>query len=329
MNSSCKINIPMVSVIVPVRNCKAYIDEAIRSIVSQSYADFELIVVDDGSDDDDYSRLRSLDSRIRVVRLEGYGVSRARNVGMSLASGKYIAFLDADDVWFPGKLCAQVQYFEKHPDVGVVFGGFKRWESDDKGEFKPAEELMNEVLNDGEYNPGRSGWIYLRLLGGLLVGMNTAVIRRSIYLSVGGFNESMRQAEDYDFWLKTSRITEMHALAGVVALYRIHSASAMHRLQHECALASLLHSAQNRWGLAQPDGQMMSAKTFSQRLGSVYFDHGYSHFWRGDLFFARKSFGQSLRRGYRTWRSIIYFFVASLSMKSKFLRSRFAMKNHE
>lgn len=329
MNNGCQINAPMVSVIVPVRNCRAYIDEAIRSIISQSYADFELIVVDDGSDDDDYSRLKNVDSRIRVVRLEGYGVSRARNVGMSLASGKYIAFLDADDIWFPGKLGAQVQYFEKHPNVGVVFGGFKRWESNNKGEFNPAEELMNEISSDGECDPGRSGWIYLRLLSGLLVGMNTAVIRYSIYQSVGGFNESMRQAEDYDFWLKASRITEMHSLAGAVALYRIHSASAMHRLQHECALASLLYSAQNRWGLAQSDGQVMSAKQFSQRLGSVYFDHAYSHFWRGDLFFARKSFSQSLRRGYRIWRSIIYFFVASLSMKSKFLKSSFFMKKHK
>lgn len=323
MNNGNQSITPMVSVIVPVRNCRAYIDAAIRSIIDQSYADFELIVVDDGSDDDDYSRLKDVDSRIKVVRLEGYGVSRARNVGMDLASGKYIAFLDADDIWFPGKLGAQVRYFERHPNVGVVFGGFRRWESNKRGEFKPAEELMNETSSDGECDPDRSGWIYLRLLGGLLVGMNTAVIRRSVYHSVGGFNESMRQAEDYDFWLKASRITEMHSLAGAVALYRIHSASAMHRLQHECALASLLYSAQNRWGLTQPDGQVMSDKQFSQRLGSVYFDHGYSHFWRGNLFFARKAFGQSLGRGYRIWRSSIYIFVALLSMNSEFLRYRF------
>jgi glycosyltransferase involved in cell wall biosynthesis len=318
MNDISQSSSPIVSVVIPVRNCRDYIDESVASVLSQSYGNLELIVIDDGSDDDDYTRLLDLDPRVRVARLAGSGVSKARNVGMTMARGQYIAFLDADDVWFPGKLEAQVCYFENNPEVGVVFGGFIRWLPDRQGVFRPSDELASTVCSDARCDPARSGWLYLRLLNGLLVGMNTAVIRRSIYESVGGFNESMRQAEDYDFWLKASRLMEMHSLVGPVALYRIHSASAMHRLASESGLASLLRSARLRWGLAQNDGQAMSAHQFSQRLGSVYFDHGYSHYWQGSLAVARKAFVHSIGHRYRVVKSLAYLMmIYAVGLKQK------------
>ncbi len=312
MNDISQSSSPVVSVVIPVRNCRDYIDESVASVLSQSYTNLELIVIDDGSDDDDYTRLLDLDPRVRVARLPGSGVSKARNVGMTMARGQYIAFLDADDVWFPGKLEAQVRYLENNPQVGVVFGGFIRWLPNKQGEFRPSDELASTVCSDARCNADRSGWLYLRLLNGLLVGMNTAVIRRSIYESIGGFNESMRQAEDYDFWLKASRLMEMHSLDGAVALYRIHPASAMHRLANESMLAVLLMSARLRWGLSQNDGQMMSAQQFSQRLGSVYFDHGYSHYWQGSYAGAKKAFLQSMKRRYRVYKSCAYLMMIYL-----------------
>lgn len=312
---------PIVSVIIPVRNCREYIDQAVLSVLNQSYGDFELLVIDDGSDDDDYTRLRAVDARIKVERLSGCGVSKARNVGMAMARGRYIAFLDADDVWFPGKLEAQVQYFERNPTVGVVFGGFVRWVADETGKFKPASDMVTPVPADSGCDPSRSGWLYLRLINGLLVGMNTAVIRRSIYEAIGGFNESMRQAEDYDFWLKASRLMEMHSLEGAVALYRIHAASAMHRLSVDSGLAYLLQSARLRWGLTQNDGLKMSARQFSQRLGSVYFDHGYSHFWHGDLSVAQEAFWQSMIGRYRVIKSFAYLILIHFAQFKRRLRS--------
>lgn len=319
MNETNQSLLPVVSVVIPVRNCRDYIDESVVSVISQSYRNFELLVIDDGSDDDDYTRLLDLDPRVRVVRLSGSGVSKARNVGMAMARGQYIAFLDADDVWFPGKLEAQVRYLESHPEVGVVFGGFMRWLADEKGKFRPSDELMTTISRETGCDPARSGWLYLRLLNGLLVGMNTAVIRRSIYESVGGFNESMRQAEDYDFWLKASRLMEMHSLAGAVALYRIHPASAMHRLADESMLAFLLVSARLRWGLSQNDGQTMSVQQFSQRLGSVYFDHGYSHYWQGSYAAAKKAFLQSVKRRYRVYKSCAYLMMIYFAQSKKFI----------
>lgn len=298
---------PRVSVVIPVRNGKDFIHEAVDSILTQSFTSFEVVVVDDGSDDFDYTTLSDIDARIRTLRLEGRGVSHARNAGMQQARGEFIAFLDADDVWFPGKLQAQVRYFDRHPEVGVVFGSFIRWSADGNGVFPPAQSLWHDCEQLDEAEPARSGWIYTRLLLGLLVGMNTAVIRRSVYQAIGGFNPSMRVGEDYDFWLKAARITQMHALAGTVAFYRIHGSSAMHRLSRVSHLATLLQTAHLRWGLTNPDGSSISERDFRGRIGNVYFDHGYSHFWHGDLDVARHAFGRATLHSRRKARAAAYY----------------------
>ena len=297
---------PRVSVIIPVRDCIDYVREALNSVLSQSFPDFELLLVDDGSKDADYRQFEKIDERVRVIRLEGIGVSGARNAGLSQSRGDVMAFLDADDVWFPGKLQAQINYFDQHPEVGVVFGGFARWQADDQGQFVPAASLTSDCGDLKKSQANRSGWLYTRLLDGLLVGMNTAVIRRGVLEAIGGFNEAMRQGEDYDFWLKASRVAEMHSLAGEVALYRIHGSSAMHRLSEENHLAALLKSAYMRWGIVSPDGSRLSESAFKRRICSVYFDHGYRHYWHGKLPVARKAFWASLKGGYRPLRSLVY-----------------------
>ena len=308
---------PFVSVIIPVRNGKDYIQEAINSVFCQAWDAFEILVIDDGSDDFAYETLGIQDPRIRVIRLEGRGVSHARNTGMQAAKGKYFAFLDADDVWFPGKLTAQIRHFERHPEVGVVFGEFVRWRSDQNGHFAPAESLSEDCSRLMGADPARSGWLYTRLLDGLLVGMNTAVIRKDIYREIGGFDETMRIGEDYEFWLRAAQIAQMHSLAGPVALYRIHPASAMHRLGPDNHLAHLLKSADARWGLSNPDGTHISRRAFHMRLAMTHFSHGYSHFWGGDPAIARTSFIEAFGGGAHRTKSLVYFALAALkSMKS-------------
>lgn len=306
---------PLVSVIIPVRNGLAFIDEAIASVLSQSFQDVEIVVINDGSTDGDYDALSTTDSRIRVLHLPGNGVSTARNLGMQAARGELIAFLDADDVWFPGKLAAQVRYMETHPEVGVVFGGFLKWTAGADGVFAPAAELMRDCSALERAEVVRSGWLYTRLLMGLLVGMNTAMVRRSVVQAIGGFNVSMRQGEDYDFWLKASRVAEMHALDGPVALYRIHPSSAMHRLALDNALATVLHASRLRWGLQGPNGDELDEKAFQHRLGQIHFDHGYAHYWEGSRAVARRSFQRALKAGFRPGRCAVYLALSSLPMR--------------
>ena len=261
---SKEISLPLVSAIIPVRNGRAYIDEAIDSILSQSFRSFEIVVVNDGSTDGDYDELALKDPRIRVLHLTGNGVSTARNQA---------------------------------------------------GEFQPASELMIDCSALSCSEAARSGWLYTRLLMGLLVGMNTAMVRRSVVDAIGGFNTSLRQAEDYDFWLKASRVSEMHALDGPVALYRIHPASAMHQLAQDNALITVLHAAHLRWGLEGPGGDSLSAQAFQQRIVQIQFDHGYAHFWEGDRAVARRAFRSALRAGFRSRRSAVYLALSCLPFR--------------
>lgn len=308
MNSSMTV-----SVVIPVRNGKEYIHECLNSVLSQSYSELEVIVIDDGSDDFDYQTLTAMDPRIKVFRLEGRGVSAARNSGMRSATGKYIAFLDADDIWCPGKISSQVRYLEANPDVGCVFGRFTKWVADESGAFPSPERYTEDcsALHDCEH--ARSGWLYTRLLTGLLVGMNTAVIRREVYENLGGFDESMRIGEDYLFWLKVSRVYEMHAMDGVVALYRIHSSSAMRRLDTLNHQANMLKIAVARWGLANADGTSLPKSTYQRRVAESEFTHAYNHFWHGSASVARRSFYAAMRGGVLPGRSAVYIALSPFS----------------
>lgn len=297
---------PLVSVVIPVRNGRDYIHECLSSILQQSHTHIEVLVIDDGSTDWDYDELLKLDPRIQVHHLTGWGVSRARNHGMSLARGDLIAFLDADDVWYPGKLAAQVRHFAAHPEVGCVYGRFLRWHPDKAGQYEPANALWQDCAHVTAFEPRRSGWMYTRLLAGELVGMNTAVIRREVYEQLGGFDESMRIGEDYLFWLKVSRQFRMHSLDCMVAFYRMHDSSATKVIDPINHQRRLMEIAQARWGLGNPDGSSMPLAEFKARIAESEFSHGYNHFWKGSLSVAARSFWTAYRLHFRRARSMIY-----------------------
>jgi glycosyltransferase involved in cell wall biosynthesis len=232
---------------------------------------------------------------------------------MQAASGEFITFLDADDVWCPGKVQAQVAYLRQHPQVGCVFGRFRRWELNEQGAFPVAASLMEDVSACSRCEPDRSGWLYTRLLDGLLVGMNTAMIRREVLDKLGGFDETMRIGEDYLFWLKVSRMFEMHSLDAMVALYRIHPASAMRRLDPANHQHDILSVAVARWGLANPDGSVMTPAAFTRRLSECAFTHAYNHFWGGASHVARRWFWVALRGGFLPAKCLVYLALSPVS----------------
>ena len=113
---------PRISVVIPAYNAAPYIAAAIDSVVGQTYKDLEIIVVDDGSVDNTAAVLQTYGNKVRYVRQENQGVSSARNHGIRVAQGELIAFLDADDVWFPEKLELQTQFLSAHEEAALVFG---------------------------------------------------------------------------------------------------------------------------------------------------------------------------------------------------------------
>lgn len=311
--------LPTVSVIMPAWNAAPFIHEAASSVLTQSFSDLELIVVNDGSTDWDYQQLAQLDQRVVVVDLPRGGVSRARNAGLQRARGRYIAFIDADDLWVPGKLQVQVEYLERHPDVAIVFGNVRRWYPDASGRFPDVRSHFPSLSELDVLDETRKGWMYTRILMGDTLGMITPVLRREVYEMVGGFNVGMERAEDYEYWLRCSRHFRMQAFQAVMAIYRMHSSSTMHRVVVKNDLAELLTRSRTEWGLADPDGHRLSATSFRRRVGRAHFDHGYVHYRSGDPVVALKAFCRSLLAGKFMFKSSVYCVLSLLKAGTRSL----------
>jgi glycosyltransferase involved in cell wall biosynthesis len=180
---------PKVSVIIPAYNRCQMLKQAVDSVLSQDFTDFELIVSDDGSTDNTQEMLRAYGNRILVIRQENKGVSAARNRGIVSASGDLIAFLDSDDLWMPEKLSEQVAFFNANPD-GLICQSEEIW-------------IRNGVrVNPKKKHRKLSGMIFEASLLLCLVSPSAVMMRRSLFDEVGLFDETLPACEDYDLWLR-------------------------------------------------------------------------------------------------------------------------------
>jgi len=180
---------PIVSVIIPTFNRGWIIKEAIDSVLNQAFESFELIVVDDGSTDNTLDILTEYKDRIILIKQRNRGVSAARNRGMDAASGRFIAFLDSDDLWLPQKLNRQIEFFDSNPDALIC-------------------QTQETWIRDGvRVNPGKrhrkvSGMIFEPSLHLCLVSPSAVMVKRSLLDEVGFFDENLPACEDYDMWLR-------------------------------------------------------------------------------------------------------------------------------
>jgi len=212
--------LPLISVIVPCYNYASYVGDALRSVLEQDYANFELIVVDDGSRDDSVQVIeRSLQAfqptsqvkRVEFVRQENQGVSAALNTGLALAQGAYVATFDADDVMPAGRLALQAAYLHEHPEVGCLGGVAIR--IDELGELLPKKDKKRRVRR---YDFDQA------LAVALVVGGNIAVYRRDAMLTVGGYDPAIK-VQDFQMTLKIAHAGYyVDVLPDVVTLYRKH-----------------------------------------------------------------------------------------------------------
>ncbi len=182
---------PFFSVIIPVYNREGFIAKSVSSVLNQSFGDFELITVDDGSRDGTPEVLNSFtDPRLRRIRLDkNSGVSAARNRGIEAAQGEYAAFLDSDDWWLKDKLLRTREAIEEYPDI-MVFHTLEKWYRGGK------------LLNQKKKHRPPSGEVFERCLRLCCISMSTAVVKKGVFESVGCFDESLPACEDYDFWLR-------------------------------------------------------------------------------------------------------------------------------
>jgi len=186
--------VPTVSVIIPTHNRAGFVTEAIGSVLAQSYQDFELIIVDDGSEDNTRKTIERFAGRIRYQYQENHGISHARNTGLHLAQAPYIAFLDSDDLWIRDKLARQIEHMENHPDH-LLCHTDEIW-------------IRNGVrVNPKKIHGKHSGWIFSYCVPLCMISLSSALMKRELLDRVGIFDETLPVCEDYDLWLRASLVT--------------------------------------------------------------------------------------------------------------------------
>lgn len=285
---------PRVSVIVPCFNAEDYVGQALDSALAQTHGNIEIIVVDDGSTDSTPEILAGYADRVRVLRQQNSGSAAARNRGIDAATGELVAFLDADDFWFPEKLQMQVSHLVSCSDCAVVYCGWLTLSAGPDGRFpQPVRPAPN--VGDDRIDPERSGWLYHLLLQESVVHTSTAVFRRDVIESVGRFDESLRRGQDLDYWLRTSRVTQIHKLSAVLSVYRLHADSITRQPNPVNYRARVIEKALATWGLADPAGRMLDARVVRRVLKQSWRGHGYQHLKRGSADQALRSFSKALR----------------------------------
>lgn len=182
---------PTVSIIIPTFNREIFIQKAIDSVLSQSYRDFELFVIDDGSRDRTPEIISKYKRKIFYVYIKNSGVSKARNTGIRLSRGKYISFLDSDDYWKPEKLEKQIDFMENHPEIFISQTG-EIWIRNGKR------------VNPKKKHEKRSGDIFKKSLELCAVTPSSVMIRKELFETIGFFDESFPVCEDYDLWLRVT-----------------------------------------------------------------------------------------------------------------------------
>ncbi len=250
------MNRPTVSVVMAAKNYAKFLPEAIDSLLVQTFADWELVIIDDGSTDAtvDVVRPYLADARIRYFRSDVLGQSRAKNLGIGFSSGDFIAFLDADDAWLPTKLAEQVALLRRCPTVGVTY---------------TQRELIDEngTILSVSTEPLPGGWILPEIFLQNFVCFSSVMVRRELFETVGVFDPALDLSIDYDLWLRAARHFEFQPVQQVLMKYRTGHGNLSKKLADRVATAiSIMTRAVFRRGLHAE----LSKPTIAEGFASTY-----------------------------------------------------------
>lgn len=243
---------PTVSVVIPAFNAEKYIEQALNSVQAQTYADWELIVVDDGSQDNTgaiVQRFAQSDNRIKCIKQENKGLGSARNVGIRAARGKFVAFLDSDDLWLVEKLALQVTVARQQQADVVFSAGYIFSENDITNEGNTFHALEGLLVGKSFFD---------LLFAGNMIPVLSVLVRREVLAKSELFEEGRSYCEDYDLWLRLAhRGAVFYGLPQKLVRYRIHE-GALSRNEIEMLHAEL--TVLHRWRHESTDA--VSARRF-------------------------------------------------------------------
>jgi len=244
---------PEVTVLMPVYNGERYLREAIESILRQTFTDFEFLIIDDGSTDGSAATVKGYnDGRIRLVENEqNIGLTRSLNRGLHLARGEYIARMDADDISLPERLAEQARHLDQHPEVAVATSGW---------------ELIDECGQSlaRHSHPLSSEEIYYFLTFFNCVHHSSVLFRKDFVMRLGGYDEAVKYSQDYDLWLKVSRLAKIAMSKKVLTRFRLSESSVSSRFKADSINHSDMIFAKHLTGLT--GGEVSTANILHFRL---------------------------------------------------------------
>lgn len=272
---------PSVSIVIPAYNAEQYIVEAIQSLQNQTFSDFEIIVSDDASTDRTVPVVQAInDPRLKIISAENGGVSAARNRGVAIAQGEFLAFLDADDLWDPDKLRLQVETLKANPKAGLSYGWFYHWN------YAVHKATETKVL----MRPSATGpEAYRTILEENVVGNGSNIfVRRTALESVGDFDETLTHGEDWEFCFRVALKWEVVLIPQPLVYYRQHSTSICSSI--DLLKASTIRTMDKIFDLAPPELGYLKTKTYSNL-----------YLYLANLYLARTNTNDGIRCARENW----------------------------
>lgn len=260
----------LVSIIVPIYNASRFIDNVMGSIAQQDYENYEVIFIDDGSADDSVRKIEAYNSsKVKIFSKENEGPAKARNFGIVHASGKFVAFHDADDAWHRSKLSKQVALFQMRPSLGLVFSN-AHYVAMDSG------KVLGESIPSGLDAKNITKALMTR---GCFILTSSVVIRRDALLAVGMFDDSLIFAEDWDLFFRISEGYEVDYVREVLLEQRAHRGSItsdeskrQRRIQDERRVVDKMYSSASLYCLTEKDKKKMLQKLLLFNAERCLFD---------------------------------------------------------
>jgi len=289
---------PLISVVIPTFNRVSLLRETVESVTAQTFRDFEIIIIDDGSDDGTWEWL-SCRRDIRAFRQPNQGIAATRNHGIAEAKGQWVAFLDHDDLWLEDKLEIQVEFIRKNPDVALIAAKHVRL-----GKSTHASRKGTWIQGD----------LFDKVFSQSFIHTSSVVIRKDVLESIGGFDAQYKFADEFDVWLKISRHFSIAYFNRPLVLIRFYDANTSHnRLGLRKDTQDIL--------LKHYDREKISASLFRATMSDHDISYGRAHLGADDIEAAVECFRNSVCRTPmrpRSWRYFLkYKMLQSFSGKSR------------
>ncbi len=262
----------MISVIIPAYNSENYIEKAINSVLNQTYQNFEIIIINDGSTDNTEEVIKQFtDSRIKYIYQANQGVSAARNKAIELSDGDYIAFLDADDVWHPEKLQIQLNCFKKNPDINLVYSNIKMIEESTDIEF---------IKNFDNFKTRKNLIKNLILTPFNCPSPSTVLLKKECLPEAGLFDKNLTVGEDLDLWLRIAVKNNFYCIKKPLATAIRRQNGITRTLDPTKAIENNIYILNKFFNETDKEKQFQNYQ--NKAFAFVYFNIGFHYFFNTD-----------------------------------------------